>query len=96
MTQSLITEDQREFANDMGYAVCEACASTYSPLLGWANDGHQCSEDGTVVKFMLPLTHKSLKELGYTNAERERAIVAWDQQMLDTHGITIERPHADD
>lgn len=96
MSTKTITAEQREFADDMGYAVCESCAATYSPLLGWANDGHQCDEDGTKPKFMLPLTHKSLKELGYTKAERERAIMAWDQEMLETHGITIKRPHADD
>lgn len=91
-----IDDGRREYADDMGYAQCEACGAVYSPMPGWVNDGHQCDDDGTKAKYMVPLTHKSLSELGYTREESEVAIREWDQQMLDQHGIRIQRPHPDD
>lgn len=96
MSTKTITAEQREFADDMGYAVCESCAATYSPLLGWANDGHQCDEDGTKPKFMIPLTYTSLAEIGYTREEAETEIRAWDDEMLLKHGIVTPRPNPDD
>lgn len=96
MSQIKISGEDRAHADDMGYALCEACGATYSPLPGWQNDGHQCDEDGTHPKFMIPLTYKSLAEIGYTRDEAESEIRAWDNDMLEKHGIVIPRRHPDD
>lgn len=91
-----LTQEDRAFAEDMGYAICEECQDSYPPLPGWVNDGHQCNEDGTAPKFMLPLTHKYLKSLDYPLEEREKSIASADKDMLERYGVVIPRPHPDD
>ena len=54
MNKSLITEQQREEADDAGFAICEECATSYMPAPGFMNDGHQCNENGLEDRFILP------------------------------------------
>lgn len=47
-------EAAREYADDMGFVFCEDCYAVSHVVPYYANDGHQCLEDGTADRFKLP------------------------------------------
>lgn len=53
MTKS-ITDDQRAEAEDMGYNICESCGVSSIPAPGYANEGHQCGDDGLKDEYIDP------------------------------------------
>jgi len=51
MAANDIADRERADALDLGFCFCEGCGTTYIPHPGYANNGHQCHEDGTADKY---------------------------------------------
>lgn len=50
---SMITQEDRDHAADVGDVVCEQCQTIYTPVPGYQNDGHQCDDNGLQDKYAI-------------------------------------------
>lgn len=41
----MLTQEDREYAADLGFGICEECQTIFMPVPGYVNEGHQCNSD---------------------------------------------------